>query len=29
VVPEGADLTRQIDWIGRELSPAWKELRCR
>jgi 5,10-methylenetetrahydromethanopterin reductase len=29
VVPEGADLARQIEWIGRELSPAWKELRCR
>src|SRR5215471_14070699 len=29
VVPEGADMARQIDWIGRELSPAWKELRCR
>jgi 5,10-methylenetetrahydromethanopterin reductase len=29
VVPEGADLARQIEWLGRELSPAWKELRCR
>jgi 5,10-methylenetetrahydromethanopterin reductase len=29
VVPNGADLVRQIDVIGRELSPTWKELRCR
>jgi 5,10-methylenetetrahydromethanopterin reductase len=29
VVPEGADLARQIDYLGRDLSPAWKELRCR
>jgi 5,10-methylenetetrahydromethanopterin reductase len=29
VVPAGADLTRQIEHLGRELSPAWKELRCR
>jgi 5,10-methylenetetrahydromethanopterin reductase len=29
VVPEGADLARQIEWFGRELSPAWKALRCR
>ena len=29
VVPEGADLARQIERLGRELSPAWKELRCR
>ena len=29
VVPAGADLPRQIERLGRELSPAWKELRCR
>lgn len=29
VVPEGADLATQIDWIGGELSAAWKALRCR
>src|SRR6516165_6459362 len=29
VVPGGADLARQIDFIGGQLSPAWKELRCR
>jgi 5,10-methylenetetrahydromethanopterin reductase len=29
VVPEAADLTGQLERIGRELSPAWKQLRCR
>jgi 5,10-methylenetetrahydromethanopterin reductase len=29
VVPEGADLTRQIEYVGRELAPAWKEMQCR
>ena len=29
VVPEGADLGGQIERLGRELAPAWKELRCR
>src|SRR5215470_14635242 len=29
VVPDGADLAAQLDWIGGELSAAWKELRCR
>jgi 5,10-methylenetetrahydromethanopterin reductase len=29
VVPKHADLTEQIALIGRELAPAWKELRCR
>jgi 5,10-methylenetetrahydromethanopterin reductase len=29
VVPRGADLARQVERLGRELSPAWKELRCR
>jgi 5,10-methylenetetrahydromethanopterin reductase len=27
VVPEGADLSNQLARIGRELSPAWKEMR--
>jgi 5,10-methylenetetrahydromethanopterin reductase len=29
VVPAGTDLTGQIARIGRELAPAWKEMRCR
>ena len=29
VVPDGADLAAQLDWIGGELSAAWKALRCR
>ena len=29
VVPAGADLPRQLEHIGRELAPAWKEMRCR
>jgi 5,10-methylenetetrahydromethanopterin reductase len=29
VVPTRADLTRQLERIGRELAPAWKALRCR
>jgi len=29
VVPEGADLARQMERCGRELSPAWKARRCR
>jgi 5,10-methylenetetrahydromethanopterin reductase len=29
VVPDGADLAAQIEWIGGELSAAWKALRCR
>jgi len=29
MVPEGADLAGQIERLGRELAPAWKELRCR
>lgn len=29
VVPEAADLAVQIEWIGGELSTAWKEMRCR
>ena len=29
VVPGAADLTGQLERIGRELSPAWKQLRCR
>jgi 5,10-methylenetetrahydromethanopterin reductase len=29
VVPGGVDLAAQIARIGRELSPAWKEMRCR
>jgi alkanesulfonate monooxygenase SsuD/methylene tetrahydromethanopterin reductase-like flavin-dependent oxidoreductase (luciferase family) len=27
VVPEGTHLAHQIERLGRELSPAWKELR--
>jgi 5,10-methylenetetrahydromethanopterin reductase len=29
VVPGGADLAAQIERLGREVSPAWRELRCR
>jgi 5,10-methylenetetrahydromethanopterin reductase len=29
VVPARADLARQLEHIGRELAPAWKEMRCR
>jgi 5,10-methylenetetrahydromethanopterin reductase len=29
VVPAGTDLSAQIARIGRELAPAWKEMRCR
>ena len=29
VVPEAAEYPGQIERIGRDLSPAWKELRCR
>jgi alkanesulfonate monooxygenase SsuD/methylene tetrahydromethanopterin reductase-like flavin-dependent oxidoreductase (luciferase family) len=29
VVPGRADLAGQIERLGREVSPAWKELRCR
>src|SRR5437773_7319385 len=29
VVPERADLARQLERLGRELAPAWKEMRCR
>jgi 5,10-methylenetetrahydromethanopterin reductase len=29
VIPEGADRARQIERLGREVSPAWTELRCR
>jgi 5,10-methylenetetrahydromethanopterin reductase len=29
VVPEAAEYAGQIERIGRDLSPAWKELRCR
>jgi len=29
VVPARADLARQLERIGRELVPAWKEMRCR
>jgi 5,10-methylenetetrahydromethanopterin reductase len=29
VVPGGAYLAHQLEHLGRELSPAWKELRCR
>jgi 5,10-methylenetetrahydromethanopterin reductase len=29
VVPEGADFARQIERLGRELSPVWKAMRCR
>src|SRR2546426_972809 len=29
VVPRGDDLGRQLERLGRELAPAWKEMRCR
>src|SRR5262245_256919 len=29
VVPPGADFARQVERLGRELSPAWIDLRCR
>jgi alkanesulfonate monooxygenase SsuD/methylene tetrahydromethanopterin reductase-like flavin-dependent oxidoreductase (luciferase family) len=29
VVPEGADLARQIERLGRDLAPAWRDMRCR
>jgi 5,10-methylenetetrahydromethanopterin reductase len=29
MVPEGADLARQMERLGRELAPAWKEMRWR
>jgi len=29
VIPEGADLACQLEYLGRDLSPVWKELRCR
>jgi alkanesulfonate monooxygenase SsuD/methylene tetrahydromethanopterin reductase-like flavin-dependent oxidoreductase (luciferase family) len=29
VVPPGVDFVEQVTRIGRELSPAWKEMRCR
>jgi len=29
VVPEGLDVAQQVERIGRELGPAWKEIRCR
>ena len=29
VLPARADLARQLEHIGRELAPAWKEMRCR
>jgi len=29
IVPDGADLDVQIDRLGCEVSPAWKEMRCR
>jgi 5,10-methylenetetrahydromethanopterin reductase len=29
VVPPGADFARQLERLGRELSPAWTDLRCR
>lgn len=29
VIPEGAELEPQIERLGRELAPAWKEVRCR
>jgi alkanesulfonate monooxygenase SsuD/methylene tetrahydromethanopterin reductase-like flavin-dependent oxidoreductase (luciferase family) len=28
VVPEAADLARQIERLGRELAPTWRQLRC-
>jgi 5,10-methylenetetrahydromethanopterin reductase len=29
IVPAGADLPRQLERLGREIAPAWRELRCR
>jgi len=29
VVPRGDGLERQLERLGRELAPAWKEMRCR
>jgi 5,10-methylenetetrahydromethanopterin reductase len=29
VVPAAADLGRQLERLGREIAPAWKEIRCR
>ena len=29
VVPGGTHLAHQLEHLGRELSPAWKEMRCR
>ena len=29
VVPDTTDIARQLERLGRELAPAWKELRCR
>jgi 5,10-methylenetetrahydromethanopterin reductase len=29
LVPEGTDLDEQLERLGREIAPAWKELRCR
>jgi 5,10-methylenetetrahydromethanopterin reductase len=29
IVPGGADLAGQLERLGREVSPAWKEIRCR
>lgn len=29
VIPQRADLARQLEYLGRELSPAWRELRSR
>jgi 5,10-methylenetetrahydromethanopterin reductase len=29
IVPGGADLGVQMDRLGRDVSPAWKEMRCR
>jgi 5,10-methylenetetrahydromethanopterin reductase len=28
VIPPRADFARQLEYLGRELSPAWRELRC-
>ena len=29
VVPDTTDIVRQLERMGRELAPAWKDLRCR
>jgi alkanesulfonate monooxygenase SsuD/methylene tetrahydromethanopterin reductase-like flavin-dependent oxidoreductase (luciferase family) len=29
VLPRGDGLERQLERVGRELVPAWKEMRCR